>query len=69
MLLDGDLQDPPEVIPRFVEKWREGYDVVYGERVRREAPCYMQNVYKVFYRLFQRLVLCRRPARRRRLHA
>ena len=55
VLLDGDLQDPPEVIPRFVEKWREGYDVVYGERVRREAPFYMQAFYKAFYRVFKRL--------------
>ena len=37
MLLDGDLQDPPELIADFYEKWREGYDVVYGERVKREA--------------------------------
>ena len=38
VLLDGDLQDPPELIEEFFAKWREGYDVVYGERVRREAP-------------------------------
>ena len=34
VLLDGDLQDPPELIPSLVERWREGYDVVYGERVQ-----------------------------------
>jgi glycosyltransferase involved in cell wall biosynthesis len=55
VLLDGDLQDPPELIPSFIEKWREGYDVVYGERVKREAPFHMQKLYKAFYRLFQRL--------------
>lgn len=55
VLLDGDLQDPPEVIPEFVEKWRAGYDVVYGERVQREAPRHMQIFYKGFYRLFRRL--------------
>jgi polyisoprenyl-phosphate glycosyltransferase len=55
VLLDGDLQDPPELIPRFVEKWREGFDVVYGERVQREAPLHMQKLYKAFYRLFRRL--------------
>jgi polyisoprenyl-phosphate glycosyltransferase len=55
VLLDGDLQDPPEVIPKFVEKWREGYDVVYGERVQREAPRHMQMFYKAFYRVFRRL--------------
>jgi len=55
VLLDGDLQDPPEVIPSLVEKWREGYDVVYGERVEREAPFVMRKFYKLFYRLFRRL--------------
>jgi glycosyltransferase involved in cell wall biosynthesis len=55
VLLDGDLQDPPEVIPSFVEKWREGFDVVYGQRVQREAPLHMQAFYKVFYRIFRRL--------------
>ncbi|MBO9534567.1 MAG: glycosyltransferase family 2 protein [Solirubrobacteraceae bacterium] len=55
VLLDGDLQDPPEVIPQFVEKWREGYDVVYGERVQREAPLHMRLFYKAFYRVFSRL--------------
>jgi polyisoprenyl-phosphate glycosyltransferase len=54
VLLDGDLQDPPEVIPGFVEKWREGFDVVYGERVEREAPRYMRWFYKAFYRVFRR---------------
>lgn len=33
VLLDGDLQDPPELITQFVDKWRQGYDVVYGRRV------------------------------------
>ena len=54
VLLDGDLQDPPELIEKFVEKWREGYDVVYGRRVKREAPFYMQIAYKLFYRLFDK---------------
>jgi dolichol-phosphate mannosyltransferase len=55
VLLDGDLQDPPEVIPEFVERWREGYDVVYGVRVQREAPRHMQLFYKGFYRVFKRM--------------
>ena len=55
VLLDGDLQDPPETIPSFVEKWKEGYDVVYGERVEREAPLHMRFFYKLFYRVFRRL--------------
>lgn len=55
VLLDGDLQDPPELIEAFVEKWREGFDVVYGRRVKREAPWGMQLAYKTFYRLFDRV--------------
>ena len=54
VLLDGDLQDPPELIPAFVERWREGYDVVYGERVDREASKPMRVAYKQFYRLFRK---------------
>jgi nucleoside-diphosphate-sugar epimerase/glycosyltransferase involved in cell wall biosynthesis len=52
VLLDGDLQDPPELIEQFVTKWREGFDVVYGRRVKREAPVLMGLAYKGFYRLF-----------------
>ncbi len=52
VLMDGDLQDPPELIPAFVEKWREGFDVVYGVRVKREAAWFMQVAYKAFYRVF-----------------
>jgi dolichol-phosphate mannosyltransferase len=52
VLMDGDLQDPPELIPEFTAKWREGFDVVYGERVKREAVWYMQIAYKAFYRIF-----------------
>ncbi|NGZ07681.1 MAG: NAD-dependent epimerase/dehydratase family protein, partial [Magnetococcales bacterium] len=54
VLMDGDLQDPPELIEQFVAKWREGFEVVYGRRVRRVAPWYMQIAYKGFYRLFAR---------------
>lgn len=51
ILMDGDLQDPPEVIASFIEKWREGYEVVYGVRIVREASILMQFAYKAFYRL------------------
>ena len=55
VLLDGDLQDPPELIEQFVERWREGNDVVYGRRVKREAPFFMQRrLSSAFYRLFDR---------------
>lgn len=52
VLLDGDLQDPPELIEQFVEGWRQGSDVVYGRRVKREATLFMQMAYKAFYRVF-----------------
>ena len=53
VLLDGDLQDPPEVIEDFVRKWHEGYDVVYGVRVKRDATLFLQVAYKIFYRVFR----------------
>jgi dolichol-phosphate mannosyltransferase len=52
VLLDGDLQDPPELIAEFVALWRQGFDVVYGRRVKRAAPLLMQFAYKGFYRVF-----------------
>ena len=52
VLLDGDLQDPPELIEQFYQKWQEGYDVVYGVRVKREAGLFMRVAYKIFYRIF-----------------
>lgn len=53
VLLDGDLQDPPELISEFVKKWREGFDVVYGVRTRRAGPLHLQLLYKLFYRVFR----------------
>ena len=53
VLLDGDLQDPPELIEAFFEKWLEGYDVAYGIRVKREATRFLQIAYKAFYRVFR----------------
>lgn len=53
VLLDGDLQDPPELIEPFYAKWLEGYEVVYGVRVRRETGMLMGMAYKAFYRLFR----------------
>ena len=52
VLLDGDLQDPPELIEQFYPQWEQGYDVVYGRRVRRDMPWYWGILYKLFYRIF-----------------
>jgi polyisoprenyl-phosphate glycosyltransferase len=54
ILLDGDLQDPPELIPQLFARWQEGYEVVYGERITREGPALMNAARKAFYRVFQR---------------
>ena len=53
VLLDGDLQDPPELIEAFYAKWKEGYDVVYGSRVARDANRFLRSSYRLFYRLFR----------------
>ncbi len=53
ILLDGDLQDPPELIEDFYKKYLEGFDVVYGRRVAREGNQTLVTFYKLFYRLFR----------------
>ena len=55
ILLDGDLQDPPELIRDFYAKWQEGYDAVYGRRIKREGSLAFRILVKVFYRIFRRL--------------
>ena len=61
VLMDGDLQDPPELIPDFYRKWLEGYDVVYGKRVKREMSIFMNIVYKGFYRIFSTISYIKIP--------
>ena len=61
VLFDGDLQDPPELIEGFVSKWREGYDVIYGRRVKRDASVFMRVAYKAFYRVFDYFSYVRIP--------
>jgi dolichol-phosphate mannosyltransferase len=52
ILIDADLQDPPEVIPRMVELWREGYQVVYGVRGHRPGETLLKrSTASVFYRM------------------
>jgi len=56
VLIDADLQDPPEVIPEMVARWREGYDVAYGVRVDREGESrFKLMTASAFYRLMARL--------------
>jgi glycosyltransferase involved in cell wall biosynthesis len=51
ILMDGDLQDRPEAIPLFLEKYRQGYDVVYARRMNRKEPFWLRASYKAFYRV------------------
>jgi len=55
IIIDGDFQDPPELIPSFIEKWKEGYDVVYGVRKKRKGSILRRIGYTAFYRLFRML--------------
>ncbi|OFZ81744.1 MAG: hypothetical protein A2583_12365 [Bdellovibrionales bacterium RIFOXYD1_FULL_53_11] len=52
--LDADLEDPPLVIPEFIAKWEQGYDVCYGVRRNRHAPLVMRMLFSCFYRLLGR---------------
>ena len=56
VVMDADLQDPPEVIPEMVAKWREGYEVVYGVREAREGEGWFKKATAaLFYRLINRI--------------
>ena len=50
VLMDADLQDPPELLTQFIEKWRDGYDVVYAIRRSRRESIWKRTAYKAFYR-------------------
>lgn len=56
VVTDADLQDPPELIPKMVEKWREGYDTVYAVRSIREGETFVKKATaNAFYRVIKRL--------------
>jgi polyisoprenyl-phosphate glycosyltransferase len=54
-ILDGDLQDPPEMLSVFLDTLRRGYDVVYGIRKLRKEPALKRLSYALFYRLFKKI--------------
>ena len=55
-VIDVDLQDPPEVIPSLIDKWREGFDVVYGRRIARDGETVMKRATAAaFYRLLAKV--------------
>lgn len=51
VLLDGDLQDTPELIMEFYKEWERGYEVVYGRRIKRDMPFFWGMLYHAFYRI------------------
>ncbi|HEY1423019.1 MAG TPA: glycosyltransferase family 2 protein [Candidatus Acidoferrum sp.] len=61
VVLDGDLQDPPESIPALVAKFQEGYDVVYAQRKRRKEGPLLKLAFYVFYRLMSSMSDTRLP--------
>lgn len=62
IVIDTDLQDPPELIPQLIEEWRNGYDVVYAKRTAREGESALKKATAaVFYRVIQRVSRVRIP--------
>lgn len=63
IIMDGDLQDPPELIEKFVKKWLQGYQVVYGIRRKREKSIgkIWESVYHLFYLTFNKLSYVKVP--------
>ena len=55
VVMDADLQDPPEVLPQFIDKWREGHDVVYAIRERRKESWILRLSYAMFYRVLHHI--------------
>lgn len=53
IVIDVDCEDPPEMIPRFIAKWEEGYDIVYGLRANRPEPRPLVFMRKLFYRVLR----------------
>lgn len=50
ILMDADLQDPPELLTQFIDRWQDGYDVVYAIRKSRREAIWKRTAYKAFYR-------------------
>lgn len=56
VIIDADLQDPPEVILQMIEKWQQGYDVVYGQRLKRKGETWFKKATaKAFYRFLNQM--------------
>jgi glycosyltransferase involved in cell wall biosynthesis len=63
VIIDTDLQDPPEVIPELIEEWENGYDVVYAQRFKREGETVIKKITaKLFYQVIRNLSQPKIPA-------
>ena len=51
IVMDDDLEDPPEILPKFIDKAKEGYDIVYGIRKKRKVSIFRRLLYNIFYRV------------------
>lgn len=62
IIMDGDIQDPPELFPKMIKKWEEGYEVVYGIREKRKGVgIFYRFAYKTFYFLLNKLSYLKLP--------
>ena len=61
IVMDGDLQDPPELLPVLVSKWKEGYDVVYTVKTKRKENFLKRFAFAAFYRLLNRISTVEMP--------
>ncbi len=60
--IDADLQDPPEVIPNLIKKWKEGYEVIYGIREKRKGENFFKKITAlIFYRLINKMTMINMP--------
>lgn len=56
IIIDADLQDPPEVIPQMIDRWRQGHEVVYGHRIARQGESARKKISaRIYYRLLRRI--------------
>jgi dolichol-phosphate mannosyltransferase len=62
IVMDGDLQHPPELLPELADRWRDGYDVVYADMTERPEGWHKRHTARVFYRLLRKLSSVEIPA-------
>jgi glycosyltransferase involved in cell wall biosynthesis len=63
VIIDADLQDPPELIPNMIDKWKQGFEVVYGKRKQRKGEsAFKKTTSAFFYRFLQRMTEINMPA-------